>query len=104
MNEQDAKQKYGAYFITAEELAARLDGKQAMPDELRTDAHLICNTPAAIDFNSPGAQGFGVKRAGSASPTSPSTRRTSSRAATCKRSRRLSAPLSPAGRSAPLSS
>lgn len=70
MNEQDAKQKYGAYFITAEELAARLDGKQAMPDELRTDAHLICNTPAAIDFNSPGAQGFGVKRAGLSVPGS----------------------------------
>ena len=70
MNEQDAKQRYEAYVITAEELAARLGGKQAMPDELRTDAHLICNTPAAIDFNSPGAQGFGVKRAGLSVPGS----------------------------------
>lgn len=61
-----------AYSITVKELAARLTekGLDGLPDELRTDKHLICNTPAAIDFNSPGAQGFGVKRAGLAIPGS----------------------------------
>ena len=61
-----------ADFITVQELAARLeaDGLSGIPSSLRTDAHLICNTPAAIDFNSPGAQGFGVKRAGLSVPGS----------------------------------
>lgn len=61
-----------AYSIPIKELAARLaeKGNAGLPDELRTDKHLICNTPAAIDFNSPGAQGFGVKRAGLAIPES----------------------------------
>lgn len=59
-----------AYSITTKELADRLRRHEDMPAELRTDAHLICNTPAAIDFNSPGAQGFGVKRAGLAIPGS----------------------------------
>ncbi len=55
-----------------QELARRIEknGAGGIPPELRTDAHLICNTPAAIDFNSPGAQGFGVKRAGLSVPGS----------------------------------
>lgn len=59
-----------AYCITTKELAGIMRRHEDIPAELRTDAHLICNTPAAIDFNSPGAQGFGVKRAGLAIPGS----------------------------------
>lgn len=59
---------YKPYFITAAELAER--GADNIPAELRTDSNLIYNSPAALDFNSPGAQGFGVKRAGLAIPGS----------------------------------
>lgn len=45
-------------------------GPEQIPTELRTDTQLIYNSPAALDFNSPGAQGFGVKRAGLAVPGS----------------------------------
>lgn len=54
------------YFITARELARRGE----IPAELKTDTQLIYNSPASLDFNSPGAQGFGVKRAGLALPGS----------------------------------
>ena len=57
-----------AYYITAEELAAR--GPGDIPSELLSSAHLIYSSPAALSFNSPGAQGFGVKRAGLAIPGS----------------------------------
>lgn len=71
MQQQDSASR-GAYSITVQELACRIEenGAGGIPPELRTDAHLICNTPAAIDFNSPGAQGFGVKRAGLSVPGS----------------------------------
>ena len=71
MQQQDSASR-GAYSITVQELARRIEehGAGGIPPELRTDAHLICNTPAAIDFNSPGAQGFGVKRAGLSVPGS----------------------------------
>lgn len=71
MQQQDSTSR-AAYSITVQELARRIEenGAGAIPPELRTDAHLICNTPAAIDFNSPGAQGFGVKRAGLSVPGS----------------------------------
>lgn len=71
MQQQDSASR-AAYSITVQELARRIenDGASGIPPELRTDAHLICNTPAAIDFNSPGAQGFGVKRAGLSVPGS----------------------------------
>lgn len=59
---------YKPYFITVAELAAR--GASDIPTELKTDSNLIYNSPAALDFNSPGAQGFGVKRAGLAIPGS----------------------------------
>lgn len=59
---------YEPYFITAADLAAR--GAANIPAELQTDTNLIYNSPAALDFNSPGAQGFGVKRAGLAIPDS----------------------------------
>lgn len=74
MQQQDSASRASraAYSITVQELARRIedDGAKSIPPELRTDAHLICNTPAAIDFNSPGAQGFGVKRAGLSVPGS----------------------------------
>ena len=57
-----------AFCITAEELSRR--GPQAVPDELVSAQHLIYSSPAALAFNSPGAQGFGVKRAGLAIPGS----------------------------------
>lgn len=71
MQQQDSASR-AAYSITVQELARRIEenGAGGIPPELRTDAHLICNTPAAIDFNSPGAQGFGVKRAGLSVPGS----------------------------------
>ena len=57
-----------AYSITAAELAAR--GRDGIPPELLSSAHLIYSSPATLAFNSPGAQGFGVKRAGLAVPGS----------------------------------
>lgn len=57
-----------AYYITAAELAQR--GFENTPDELLSAKHLIYSSPAALAFNSPGAQGFGVKRAGLAIPGS----------------------------------
>lgn len=56
------------YYITAAELAAR--GRDQIPDELKSSTHLIYSSPATLAFNSPGAQGFGVKRAGLAIPGS----------------------------------
>lgn len=56
------------YYITAEELAAK--GRENVPPELRSSEHLIYSSPATLSFNSPGAQGFGVKRAGLAIPGS----------------------------------
>lgn len=72
MMQQQDRASRAAYSITVQELARRIEenGAGGIPPELRTDAHLICNTPAAIDFNSPGAQGFGVKRAGLSVPGS----------------------------------
>jgi nitrogenase molybdenum-cofactor synthesis protein NifE len=57
-----------AYSITAAALAAR--GPDDVPPELISGTHLIYSSPAALAFNSPGAQGFGVKRAGLAIPGS----------------------------------
>ena len=57
-----------AYFITAENLASA--GFAAIPDELQSAKHMIYSSPATLDFNSPGARGFGVKRAGLAIPES----------------------------------
>ena len=57
-----------AYSISAGELSAR--GKTDIPDELRSDRHLIYSSPATLAFNSPGANGFGVKRAGLSVPGS----------------------------------
>ena len=56
-----------AFYITAENLAA-MNGD--IPEELTSSEHLIYSSPAALAFNSPGAKGFGVKRAGLAVPNS----------------------------------
>ncbi|PRR81667.1 nitrogenase component 1 [Clostridium luticellarii] len=56
------------YYITAENLAAA--GKDNIPAELVSNTHLIYSSPATLSFNSPGARGFGVKRAGLAIPGS----------------------------------
>ena len=45
-------------------------GPEAIPQEYVTASHLVYNSPAALAFNSPGAEGFGVKRAGLAVPGS----------------------------------
>lgn len=56
------------YSITIHELVQL--GREHIPKELISSIHLIYNSPAALAFNSPGAQGFGVKRAGLAIPGS----------------------------------
>ena len=57
-----------AYFCTAKELARR--GKDDLPKQFQSGEHLIYSSPATLAFNSPGAEGFGVKRAGLAVPGS----------------------------------
>ena len=57
-----------AFYITAENLAKA--GFSNIPDELQSAKHMIYSSPATLDFNSPGARGFGVKRAGLAIPES----------------------------------
>lgn len=62
------KPERNAIYYTARELAER--GKDQVPDELLSSTHLIYSSPATLAFNSPGAEGFGVKRAGLAIPDS----------------------------------
>ncbi len=57
-----------AICYTARELAER--GRDGIPEELISSTHLIYSSPATLAFNSPGAEGFGVKRAGLAIPDS----------------------------------
>ena len=57
-----------AFFITVGDLAAR--GRENVPRELKSSENLVYSSPATLAFNSPGAQGFGVKRAGLAVPGS----------------------------------
>ena len=57
-----------AYCITIAELAER--GVKDIPQEAATTKHLVYSSPATLSYNSPGAQGFGVKRAGLAIPES----------------------------------
>lgn len=56
------------YSITISQLVEL--GREHIPADLISSTHLIYNSPAALAFNSPGAQGFGVKRAGLAIPGS----------------------------------
>ena len=57
-----------AYYITIKDLAAK--GRGRIPSPLKSSEHLIYSSPATLAFNSPGAEGFGVKRAGLAVPGS----------------------------------
>lgn len=57
-----------AYYITAKELAQC--GADDIPSDLLSGEHLIYSSPATLSYNSPGAQGFGVKRAGLVIPES----------------------------------
>ncbi len=45
-------------------------GKDNIPTDFISSCHLIYSSPATLSFNSPGAEGFGVKRAGLAVPGS----------------------------------
>lgn len=45
-------------------------GPEGIPAEYVTSSHLVYNSPATLAYNSPGAEGFGVKRAGLAVPGS----------------------------------
>ena len=45
-------------------------GPDNLPKAYDSGAHLIYSSPATLAFNSPGAEGFGVKRAGLAVPES----------------------------------
>ncbi len=56
------------WSITAKQLADA--GKDNIPKELVPHTNLIYSSPATLAYNSPGAQGFGVKRAGLAVPES----------------------------------
>ena len=56
------------YSITIEELNNA--GKDSIPAELIPSTQLIYSSPATLAFNSPGATGFGVKRAGLVVPGS----------------------------------
>lgn len=57
-----------AYGISAKALSEK--GKKQIPEELISNKHLIYSSPATLAFNSPGAQGYGVKRAGLSIPGS----------------------------------
>ena len=57
-----------AYYCTVEELNER--GRENIPGQFKSNMHLIYSSPATLAFNSPGAEGFGVKRAGLAVPDS----------------------------------
>ena len=57
-----------AFYKTAIEIVN--DGYDNLATELVSNKHLIYSSPATLSFNSPGAKGFGVKRAGLAVPES----------------------------------
>lgn len=57
-----------AYYCSVKELNEL--GKENIPPQLISNTHLIYSSPATLAFNSPGAEGFGVKRAGLAVPDS----------------------------------
>lgn len=60
--------KREAIFYTAGEILER--GKENIPDELLSGKNLVYSSPATLAYNSPGAEGFGVKRAGLSVPES----------------------------------
>ena len=66
--ETEKKKAEEAYFITTKELAEA--GRDNIPEEIISSKHLIYSSPATLAYNSPGAQGVGVQRAGLAIPGS----------------------------------
>ncbi len=60
--------KREAIFYTAGEVMER--GKDNIPSELLSGNNLVYSSPATLAYNSPGAEGFGVKRAGLSVPES----------------------------------
>ena len=56
------------FWISAEELSKR--GAGDIPKAFELSSHLIYSSPATLAYNSPGAKGFGVKRAGLSVPDS----------------------------------
>ena len=60
--------RWTAYYCTVEELQKR--GRDDIPEQFRSNTHLIYSSPATLAFNSPGAEGFGVKRSWRAIPDS----------------------------------
>ncbi|MBQ7618050.1 MAG: hypothetical protein IJS50_04170, partial [Desulfovibrio sp.] len=57
-----------AFSIALDDLVAT--DISAWPKELNSSKHLILSSPQALSFNSPGAEGFGVKRASLSLPNS----------------------------------
>ena len=57
-----------AISYTVSELWER--GRDSIPQDMLSASHLIYSSPATLSFNSPGAEGFGVKRAGLSVPGS----------------------------------
>ena len=57
-----------AFYQTAKEITE--NGYENLASELVSNKHLIYSSPATLSFNSPGAKGYGVKRAGLAVPES----------------------------------
>jgi nitrogenase molybdenum-cofactor synthesis protein NifE len=55
-------------YYTAAQLSEL--GAKNIPQSFSTSCHLVYSSPATLAFNSPGAEGFGVKRAGLAVPGS----------------------------------
>ena len=68
MKAEKQKAEKEAFFCTTKELS-RL-GLEQIPTQFQSHKHLIYSSPATLAFNSPGAEGFGVKRAGLAVPDS----------------------------------
>ena len=56
------------FYLTAKEFAQR--GREDFPKEESPSHALIYSSPATLSYNSPGANGYGVKRAGLAIPES----------------------------------
>ncbi|MGN0362853.1 MAG: nitrogenase component 1 [Bilifractor sp.] len=75
MNTTESKQNQSPYskrnrprYYTASELSEA--GENHIPEIYQTGSHLIYSSPATLAYNSPGAEGFGVKRAGLSIPGS----------------------------------
>ena len=56
------------FYLTAKEFARR--GREDFPKEESPSHALIYSSPATLSYNSPGANGYGVKRAGLTIPES----------------------------------